>query len=131
MATPLEKNASTGDRSGAELAHLPPTLSNLVTRDRQEFGTTAHLSPHVSGTSDPNRPGVRRSLYPIGSGQASTTGARIGFSVDSVDELVPLVRAAGAEIVSAPHDSAWGRRAVVRDLDGHTVELVTPPGRTA
>ncbi|HVV99819.1 MAG TPA: VOC family protein, partial [Planctomycetaceae bacterium] len=68
-------------------------------------------------------------LYPLGADRAPTTGVRIGFSVDSVDELVPLVREAGAEVVQGPHDSAWGRRAVVRDLDGHTVELVTPPGR--
>jgi catechol 2,3-dioxygenase-like lactoylglutathione lyase family enzyme len=59
------------------------------------------------------------------------TGVRIGFRVDSVDELVPLVSEAGAEVVSGPHDSEWGRRAVVRDLDGHVVELVTPPGRDA
>ena len=32
-------------------------------------------------------------------------------------------------MVAAPNDSEWGRRAVVKDLDGHTVELVTPPGR--
>lgn len=29
-------------------------------------------------------------------------------------------------IVSSPADSEWGRRAVVKDLDGHTVELLTP-----
>lgn len=68
-------------------------------------------------------------LYPLGPGRTPTTGVRIGFSVDSVDELVPLVREPGAEVVSGPHDSEWGRRAVVRDLDGNTVELVTPPGR--
>jgi len=42
-----------------------------------------------------------------------------------------LVRAAGAEIVNGPHDSPWGRRAVVRDFDGHTVELVTTYGPDA
>lgn len=54
-----------------------------------------------------------------------TRGVRLGFRVDSVDGLVPLLEAAGAEVVSAPHDSEWGRRAVIRDPDGHTVELVT------
>jgi lactoylglutathione lyase len=68
-------------------------------------------------------------IYPLAPGQTPTVGTRIGFSVDSVDELVPSVREAGAEVVTEPHDSLWGRRAVVKDLDGHTVELVTPPGR--
>ena len=31
------------------------------------------------------------------------------------------------EIVTPAKDSEWGRRAVVRDLDGHAVELTTPP----
>lgn len=71
-------------------------------------------------------------LYPLAAGGEPTTGTRIGFSVAAVDELVlGLVQEVGAEVVSAPHDSEWGRRAVVRDLDGHTVELVTPFGRDA
>jgi lactoylglutathione lyase len=70
-------------------------------------------------------------LYPLAAGGAATTATRLGFNVDSVDELVPLVRESGAEVVSGPHDSPWGRRAVVRDLDGHTVERITPPGRDA
>src|SRR4051794_14241512 len=68
-------------------------------------------------------------IYPLAPGQTPTTGTRIGFSVDSVDRLVPFVREAGAEVVTEPHDSPWGRRAVVKDLDGHTIELLTPPGR--
>ncbi|MES2788596.1 MAG: VOC family protein [Planctomycetota bacterium] len=68
-------------------------------------------------------------IYPLGSNQLPTTSVRLGFSVDSVDELLPLLRTAGAIVVSAPHDSPWGRRAVVKDLDGHTIELTTHPNR--
>ena len=68
-------------------------------------------------------------LYPLATGEESTSSTRIGFSVDSVDELVLYVREEGAEVISEPHDSVWGRRAVIKDLDGHTLELVTPPGR--
>ena len=57
---------------------------------------------------------------------APTASTRIGFRVDSVDQIVPLLAQLGAQIVSQPSDSEWGRRAVVRDLDGHTVELLTP-----
>lgn len=68
-------------------------------------------------------------LYPVGAGRPPTTSVRIGFRVASVDDLMPLVQDAGGEVVSSPRDSAWGRRAVVKDLDGHTIELIAPPGR--
>ena len=67
-------------------------------------------------------------IYPLGSG-SPTTGARIGFSVDDVDSVVEMLQEAGGTIVSDPHDSEWGRRAVMKDPDGHAVELLTPPGR--
>ena len=66
-------------------------------------------------------------IYPLADGQPPTTAARVGFVVDDVDSLVGLVTEAGATVVSAPRDSPWGRRAVVRDLDGHSVELVSQP----
>ena len=68
-------------------------------------------------------------IYPLGPKLSPTIGARIGFSVDSVDGVVTLLQEIGAVVVSAPQDSEWGRRAVVKDLDGHVVELVTPNGR--
>src|SRR5438046_970036 len=58
-----------------------------------------------------------------------TIGTRIGFCVDSVDEVVPLLVGLGAEIISIPAESEWGRRAVIRDPDGHVVELLTPTDR--
>lgn len=66
-------------------------------------------------------------IYPLAEGQPPTTAARIGFLVSDVDNLVRLVIEAGATVVSAPQESPWGRRAVVRDLDGHSVELVSQP----
>lgn len=63
-------------------------------------------------------------LYPLNSKSTPTTGIRIGFKVDSVDALLPLLTQIGATVVTPPTDSEWGRRAVVRDLDGHVVELV-------
>lgn len=67
-------------------------------------------------------------LYPMGAA-GPTAPTRIGFSVDDVDSLIDELVAVGGELVSGPSDSEWGRRAVMKDLDGHTVELVTPPGR--
>ncbi len=67
-------------------------------------------------------------LYPLGN-HLPTTGTRIGFSVDDVDGIVPMLIAVGAKLISWPTNSEWGRRAVVKDLDGHVVELITPPNR--
>ena len=97
-------------------------LGLLFTLDRHGGGPE-HYSSSING--------FVFEIYPLAPDQTPTTDVRIGFSVDSVDGLLPLVQAAGAKIVSEPHDSEWGRRAVVRDLDGHAVELVTPPGRDA
>lgn len=67
-------------------------------------------------------------LYPLGD-HPPTIGTRIGFSVDDVDSIVPLLVEIGAELVSPVSDSQWGRRAVMKDFDGHVVELLTLPNR--
>lgn len=67
-------------------------------------------------------------LYPRGK-HPPTTGTRIGFSVSDLDGLLPILLKIGAELISPPTDTEWGRRAVVKDLDGHVVELLTPPNR--
>ena len=64
-------------------------------------------------------------IYPYVEGK-DTTGTRLGFRVDSVDDTFSKVSTfEGIEIVSSPRDSDWGRRAVVKDFDGHTVELLS------
>ena len=68
-------------------------------------------------------------IYPLKDGCAGTSQTRIGLNVDSVDQSLHLLEKLDVEIVSPAKDSQWGRRAVVRDLDGHTVELVTPQNR--
>ena len=67
--------------------------------------------------------GVVFEIYPATAKIPSTAGTRIGFRVDSVDEVIGALEALGAKVVSPPADSEWGRRAVVKDLDGHVVEL--------
>jgi len=49
---------------------------------------------------------------------------RIGFQVAALDDIVAKLAAAGGHVVTPPSDSEWGRRAVVKDLDGHTIELL-------
>ena len=65
-------------------------------------------------------------IYPLAK-REPTTSTRIGFSVDDVDSIVEMLTAEGGELVTAARDSEWGRRAVVKDPEGRTVELVTPP----
>jgi lactoylglutathione lyase len=89
----------------------------LFTRHSHGSGPV-HYSSEVSG--------LVFEICPLAANATPTTGTRIGFRVDSVDEIVALLAELGAQIVSKPADSEWGRRAVVRDLDGHTVELLTP-----
>lgn len=118
----------------------PPMVNLLVLRSPdihraavfyQQLGLLFTLHRHGSGpehyTSSVN--GFVFELYPLRPGDTPTTGTRIGFHVDDVDSLVEMVTAIGATMVVAPQDSEWGRRAVVKDLDGHTVELLTPPNR--
>ena len=70
-------------------------------------------------------------IYPQRNADDVTTNARIGFNVDDVDGVIVLLREIDATIMTEPTDTEWGRRAVVKDFDGHTVELITPVNREA
>lgn len=94
-------------------------LGLLFTKHRHGFGPE-HYASCVNG--------FVFEIYPLGK-HPPTIGTRIGFSVDDVDTIVPMLLEIGAELVSSVADTEWGRRAVVKDLDGHIVELLTPPSR--
>lgn len=64
-------------------------------------------------------------IYPLLEDNLPTHSTRIGFAVECVDETFANAVAAGAEAVSPPKDSKWGRRAIVTDPDGHKVELTS------
>lgn len=65
-------------------------------------------------------------IYPTSAVHKDTTSTRIGFRVDDVDWVVKTLREIEAKILTEPTDTEWGRRAVAKDFDGHTVEFVTP-----
>lgn len=94
----------------------------------QMLGLTFDKHRHGSGPEHfvCERGGIVFEIYPRKDETDATMAARLGFRVLSVDGIVEKLRQAGAEIVSAPKDSPWGRRAVVADPDGHRVELVEP-----
>ncbi len=63
-------------------------------------------------------------LYPLSKDGSSTLGTRIGFRVASVDAAIAqVIEHSPSAVITAPHDSEWGRRAVIADPDGHRVEL--------
>lgn len=68
-------------------------------------------------------------VYPRRSASESTSAVRIGFSVPSLGSILPKLVGIGAEVVTEVTESEWGRRAVVRDLDDHVVELLEERAR--
>jgi catechol 2,3-dioxygenase-like lactoylglutathione lyase family enzyme len=117
----------------------PPQLNLIVLRSSDidrgaafycEMGLLFTKHAHGTGpehySSEVN--GLVFELYPMTPKSSSTAGMRIGFRVDSVDGVVKLLAKLGAVVLSPPADSEWGRRAVVKDFDGHVIELVTPSG---
>lgn len=66
-------------------------------------------------------------LYPSSQLPPGEPAVGLGFRVASVDDAVIAAQKEGGEIAKGPHDSAWGRRAVLRDPDGYAVELLQLP----
>lgn len=62
-------------------------------------------------------------LYPLGSKDAADATTRVGFAVDHLGMTLGNVKAVTGAVIREPEATAWGRRAVVRDPDGRSVEL--------
>lgn len=86
-----------------------------------ELKRHAHGTGPIHLTSE--LPGHVFEIYPLSDEALPTSSTRIGFAVPSVDEVYLALLEVGGQSVSPPKDSAWGRRAVVSDPDGHRVEL--------
>lgn len=71
--------------------------------------------------------GIVLEIYPARSAQDITNKTRLGLHVASVDDTVESLRSINFEIVSELKDSEWGRRAIVRDFDGHAIEFMASP----
>jgi lactoylglutathione lyase len=62
-------------------------------------------------------------IYPSNGSNESTASTRLGFSVPSLTDAVGQLRGLNATVLVEPSDSPFGRRAVVKDFEGHKVEL--------
>jgi predicted enzyme related to lactoylglutathione lyase len=86
------------------------------------------FSQHRHGTGPEHLsaelPGAVFEIYPMSHETPSTQGTRIGFRVPSVDAAITALSDYPNAVVTPARDSEWGRRAVVKDPDGHKVELI-------
>jgi len=62
-------------------------------------------------------------IYPKQECEPSTSGTRLGFAVERIDNIVEAVKNQ-AQVLTRPQNSHWGRRAVLVDPEGHRVELL-------
>jgi predicted enzyme related to lactoylglutathione lyase len=62
-------------------------------------------------------------IYPSNGPNESTASTRLGFSVPSLTEALGQLRGLDAIVLTEPSATPFGRRAVVKDFEGHKVEL--------
>jgi predicted enzyme related to lactoylglutathione lyase len=62
-------------------------------------------------------------IYPAKDVNESTVSTRLGFSVPSLANALGHLRGLEATVLVEPSDTPFGRRAVVKDFEGHKVEL--------
>ena len=62
-------------------------------------------------------------IYPSKDASESTVSTRFGFSVPSLSDALGQLRPLNATVLVEPSDTEFGRRAVVKDFEGHKVEL--------
>ncbi len=63
-------------------------------------------------------------IYPSLREADNTTSTRIGFRIPLIDLVLENLREQAVTIISLPEDSLWGRRMVIKDPDGHFIEIV-------
>ena len=96
------------------LAGFYAALGLCFTRHRHGTGPE-HLSSTIGETVF--------EIYPCNGANESTVATRLGFSVPSLTNTLGQLRGLDATVLAEPSDTPYGRRAVVKDFEGHKVEL--------
>ena len=96
------------------LARFYSALGFHFTRHRHGKGPE-HLSSKIGETIF--------EIYPSNGANESTVATRLGFSVPSLTNALGQLRGLNATVLTEPSDTPFGRRAVVKDFEGHKVEL--------
>ena len=86
------------------------------------FQEEQHGSGPVHWAADVD--GVVLEIYPAKSTDEVDATTRLGFNVNDAVFVLNTLRLSDVEIISDLKQTKWGLRAVVRDSDGRTVELV-------
>ena len=68
--------------------------------------------------------GLVLEVYPAQAADAVADCTRLGFDVEDVKAVLASLRNQCAEVVSDLQQTQWGLRAVVKDPDGRSVEVV-------
>lgn len=66
-------------------------------------------------------------IYPRRPSEPSTAALRLGLNIPSMDRALNRLRDEAGDIVAAPRMTRWGMRAVVKDPEGHCLELIEKP----
>ena len=66
-------------------------------------------------------------IYPSEGANQSTTATRLGFSVPSLSTALDKLQGLNVTVLAQPSETEFGRRAVVKDFEGHKVELYERP----
>jgi Glyoxalase/Bleomycin resistance protein/Dioxygenase superfamily. len=101
------------------LASFYAALGFQFTRHRHGNGPE-HLSSTIGETVF--------EIYPTNGANDSTASTRLGFSVPSLTNALCQLRGIQATVLTEPSDTPFGRRAVVKDFEGHKVELYEKVG---
>jgi len=68
--------------------------------------------------------GVVLEIYPAQSASEVDKTTRLGFDVEDVQSVVESLRDRDVEVLRELKQSQWGLRAVVKDPDGRSIELL-------
>lgn len=68
--------------------------------------------------------GVVMEIYPAHSPEEVDGATRLGFEVAEGESVLALLRDQGVEVVNDLKQTHWGLRAVVKDPEGRSVELM-------
>ncbi len=65
-------------------------------------------------------------IYPRQKEEAACE-VRLGFRVDSLQTALEKLQQLKPVMISSPKETPWGKRSVLQDPDGHTIELLETP----
>lgn len=103
-------------RDPQSLAGFYEKLGLAFVREQHGTGPEHHSCQAGSSTLE---------IYPLEDESLKTVGTRLGFSVDCIETTIA---SCNGRVLSRLKTTAWGKRAVIEDPEGHKIELVESKG---